>query len=99
MTALKAGDGAAAATGMGAPLLLYHITRIPMHHTTGARHRVRTAVDGILSARVRMVRRSQPGHPGLRSLGSADPAPSPRLPPGAGVTMAANRSPKEERAP
>ena len=36
MTALKAGDGAAATTGTGAPLLLYHITRIPMHHATRA---------------------------------------------------------------
>ena len=25
-----------ATTGMGAPLLLYHITRIPMHHITRA---------------------------------------------------------------
>ena len=25
-----------ATTGMGASLLLYHITRIPMHHTTKA---------------------------------------------------------------
>ena len=29
-----------------------------------------------------MARRSQPGHSDLRSLGSADTAPSPRLPPG-----------------
>ena len=36
MTALKVGDGAAAAAGMGAPLLLHHITRIPMHHATRA---------------------------------------------------------------
>ena len=36
MTALKAGDGATATTGMGAPLLLYHSTSIPMHHTTKA---------------------------------------------------------------
>ena len=36
MTALKAGDGAAAAAGMGAPLLLYHSTRIPIHHTIKA---------------------------------------------------------------
>ena len=36
MTALKAGDGATATAGMGAPLLLYHITRIPMHHATRA---------------------------------------------------------------
>ena len=100
MTALKAGDGATATTGRGAPLLLYHSTRIPhapCHQSTGARHRVRTAVAAFLPARVRMVRRSRPGHSGLRSLGSADPAPSSRLPPGAGVTMAANRSPKEER--
>ena len=34
MTALKAGEGATATTGMGAPLLLYHSTRIPMHHAT-----------------------------------------------------------------
>ena len=36
MTALKAGDGATATTGRGAPLLLYHSTRIPMHHATRA---------------------------------------------------------------
>ena len=36
MTALKVGDGAAATTSMGAPLLLYHSTRIPMHHVTRA---------------------------------------------------------------
>ena len=36
MTALKAGDGAAAAAGMGAPLLLHHSTRIPIHHATRA---------------------------------------------------------------
>ena len=36
MTALKAGDGATATTGMGAPLLLYYSTRIPMHHATKA---------------------------------------------------------------
>ena len=36
MTALKAGDGATAAAGMGAPLLLHHITRIPIHHATRA---------------------------------------------------------------
>ena len=36
VTALKAGDGATATTGMGAPLLLYHSTRIPMHHATKA---------------------------------------------------------------
>ena len=36
MTALKAGDGAAADTGMGAPLLLHHSTRMPMHHATRA---------------------------------------------------------------
>ena len=34
VTALKAGDGATATTGMGAPLLLYHSTRIPIHHAT-----------------------------------------------------------------
>ena len=54
----------------------------PYHQSTGARHRVRTAVDGILSARVRMVRRSRPWHSGLRSPGPADPAPSSRLPQG-----------------
>ena len=36
MTELKAGDGATATPGMGAPLLLYHSTRIPMHHATKA---------------------------------------------------------------
>ena len=51
---------------MGAPLLLYHSTRIPMHHTTKAplHATVRTKIDSALGAS-----RTGGARPGLQDSG------------------------------